>query len=232
MAKGVIYVEETLVKNLVKIGKMESTAARMIIRAIKDKRPDMPAWRFAIEVDDYEEKEELLHNIFAAGNVHGTDLYALETSYAVQLLAAFEGEQLYMKGHRDEKRYSEEYHDYKVTSGSKTGNKFMIPDGEYYLECEDDEHGTVRANMTVLGNDFIIRKGSSLLPWKKYRDTEPLRRRAVNVEGKHTLEDAVCRSHNEAASWVMGYCCSGRTLWKNQDGVSIEDAGQDECDEA
>ena len=41
--------------------------------------------------------------------------------------------------------------------------------------------------MTVLGNDFIIRKGSSLLPWKKYRDTEPLRRRAVNVEGKHTL---------------------------------------------
>lgn len=43
MAKGVIYVEETLVKNLVKIGKMESTAARMIIRAIKDKRPDMPA---------------------------------------------------------------------------------------------------------------------------------------------------------------------------------------------
>lgn len=52
--------------------------------------------------------------------------------------------------------------------------------------------------MTVLGNDFIIRKGSSLLPWKKYRDTEPLRRRAVNVEEKHTLEDAVCRSHNEA----------------------------------
>ena len=54
--------------------------------------------------------------------------------------------------------------------------------------------------MTVLGNDFIIRKGS-LLPWKKYRDTEPQQRRAVNVEGKHTLGDAVCRSHNEAASW-------------------------------
>ena len=75
--------------------------------------------------------------------------------------------------------------------------------------------------MTVRGNDFIIRKGSSLLPWKKYRDTEPLRRRALNVEGNHTLEDAVCRSHNVAASRVMGYCCSGRILWKYLVGVSI-----------
>ena len=230
MAKGVIYVEKTLTKNLMKIGKMESTAAMMFIRAIKDKSPDMPVCRFAIEVDDYDEKEELLYNIFAASNVHGTYLYALETSYAVQLLAAFEGEQLYMKGHRKEKKYLEEYHDYRVISGSKYGNKFMIPDGEYYLECEDDEHGIVRANMIVRGNNFIIRKGSSLLPGKKYRDTEPLRSRAVNVEGKHTLEDAVCRSHNEAASWIMGYYCSGRTLWKNQDGVTIEDVGQDECD--
>ena len=115
----------------------------------------------------------------------------------------------------------------------------ICSDGQraFGLHCADRHaHGAVVIvflyTFCKLRNDFIIRKGSSLLPWKKYRDTEPLRRRAVNVEGKHTLEDAVCRSHNEAASWVMGYCCSGRTLWKNQDGVSIEDVGQDECDEA
>lgn len=53
--------------------------------------------RFAIEVDDYHDKEALLDNIFSKSQVPGTELFALDINLVIQLLSSFEGTVIYPK---------------------------------------------------------------------------------------------------------------------------------------
>lgn len=53
--------------------------------------------RFAIEVEDYDDKEKLIDDIFSKSKVHNTELYALDVELAVQLLSSFEGNQVFPK---------------------------------------------------------------------------------------------------------------------------------------
>ena len=43
---------------------------------------------FAIEVDNYDEKEILLHTIFAKSRLDNTELFALDVNIAIQLLSS------------------------------------------------------------------------------------------------------------------------------------------------
>lgn len=94
MARGILYVMTTVVPGLVKIGKTGTTNydSRMYnlerngyanVTGLKR--------RFAIEVDDYDEKESLLDTIFSKSNVVGTELFAIDVNIVVQLLSSFEG---------------------------------------------------------------------------------------------------------------------------------------------
>lgn len=98
MAKGILYVMTTVVDGLIKIGKTGSLnfESRMYnlerngyanVTGLKR--------RFAIEVEDYSEKEELLDTIFEKSNVPGTELFALDINLVVQLLSSFEGQIIY-----------------------------------------------------------------------------------------------------------------------------------------
>ena len=53
--------------------------------------------RFAIEVEDYDDKEKLIDDIFSKSKVSNTELYALDVELAVQLLLSFEGNQIFPK---------------------------------------------------------------------------------------------------------------------------------------
>ena len=100
MSRGILYVMTTVVDGLIKIGKTGSAnfESRMYnlehngyanVTGLKR--------RFAIEVDDYEEKEKLLDNIFEKSNVKGTELFAVDINIAVQLLSSFDGRIVYPK---------------------------------------------------------------------------------------------------------------------------------------
>ena len=52
---------------------------------------------FAIEVDNYDEKEKMLHNIFSKSQVQDSELFTLDIDLAKQLLSAFEGIVIYPK---------------------------------------------------------------------------------------------------------------------------------------
>lgn len=50
---------------------------------------------FAIELDDYDEKESLLHEIFSKHQVGSSELFALDQDLARQLLLSFDGKVIY-----------------------------------------------------------------------------------------------------------------------------------------
>lgn len=53
--------------------------------------------KFAILVDDYENKEVLLHKIFAKSKIADTECFAIKINLVKKLLSAFAGEQIYPK---------------------------------------------------------------------------------------------------------------------------------------
>lgn len=98
MAKGIIYVMSTVVDGLIKIGKTGSNnfESRMYNLEHDGYRNVVGLRRqFAIEVDDYDEKERLLDNIFSKSQVPNTELFALDIQLVIQLLSSFEGRVVY-----------------------------------------------------------------------------------------------------------------------------------------
>ena len=81
MAKGIIYLMTTAVTGLIKIGKTRSAQYQERMRNLESngyynvvglKRA------FAIEVDDYKDKEKLLHEIFSKHQIANSELFALD----------------------------------------------------------------------------------------------------------------------------------------------------------
>ncbi len=59
----------------------------------------------AIELKDYEDKENLLHEIFGKHQVGSSELFALDEELAKQLLLSFEGEVIYPENVNREKEF-------------------------------------------------------------------------------------------------------------------------------
>lgn len=98
MARGIIYITSTVVEGLIKIGKCQSDQYEHRMYGLEHngycnvvglKR------RFAIEVEDYDEKEKLLHTIFKKSQVADSELFSLDLDLAIQLLSAFEGKVIF-----------------------------------------------------------------------------------------------------------------------------------------
>lgn len=98
MSKGIIYVMSTVIPGLIKIGKTKTDnyENRMYTLENNGYRNTTGLRRaFAIEVNDFDEKEKLLHTIFEKSQVSDTELFALDVDIAIQLLSSFEGRQVY-----------------------------------------------------------------------------------------------------------------------------------------
>lgn len=100
MAKGIIYLMSTVVDGLIKIGKTESNnfENRMYnlerhgycnVNGLKRE--------FAIEVDNYSEKEALLDKLFSKSQINNSELFAVDIDLAKQLLSAFDGKVVHPK---------------------------------------------------------------------------------------------------------------------------------------
>ena len=158
MAKGILYVMTTVVDGLVKIGKTGTTnfESRMYnlehngyanVTGLKRK--------FAIEVEDYSEKESLLDTIFEKSNVPGTELFAIDVNLVIQLLSSFDGTVVYPKAEKKEKIFGEATDKLEKQSepvdkrsrfrfsevGISAGTELTyIPDASIRVKVVDDTH--------------------------------------------------------------------------------------------
>ncbi len=138
--KGIVYVMTTAVSGLIKIGKtgtenyqerMRNLEANGYYNVVGLKR------FFAIKLEDYQDKESLLHEIFGKHQVGSSELFALDEELVKQLLLSFDGKIIYPENINKEKEFdaiSETRKQGKLFSfyrkGLKNGDKVAFIDDE------------------------------------------------------------------------------------------------------
>lgn len=220
MSKGIIYVMETVVPGLVKIGKTGSSnfEGRMYnlerngyFNVVGLKR------RFAIEVEDYDEKEAMLDEIFSKARVPNSELFALDIDLVIQLLSSFEGEQVYPESESKEESFGQatEQRNFKDAWS-------LVPDGEYHLKVTKKGVGTAVATMLVEDGAFIVKAGSTCLPVKDGVWVPECRATAPITDGV-LKADVPTRAPSTASQLVLGYASNGWVLWKDANGKTLDE---------
>ncbi len=218
MAKGIIYVMTSVVSGLIKIGKTgtENFEARMYqlerngyCNVVGLKR------KFAIEVDDYDEKEQLLDEIFGKSRVQNSELFALDADLVVQLLSSFEGKQIFPG-----EISKEEVFEGAAAERQVKADWALIPDGDYYLSQSVKGFGKIKATMRVESGTMTVLRGCVCVPVKPGWVPDA-RRTAPIVDG--ILQDDTPVNSPSTAGWiVLGKANNGWTTWKDKRGNPID----------
>ena len=219
MPKGIIYAMTTVVPGLVKIGKTGSQnfEQRMYIlerngyfNVVGLKR------RFAIEVEDYDEKEALLDEIFSKSRVPNSELFALDIDLVIQLLSSLEGKQVYPKQESKEDSFDQATEERRVKDDWS-----RIPNGSYHMEKKTAED-TATATMIAKDGNFTVKAGARCLPTKKGQWVPESRRTAKIDDNGILQEDVTCRAPSTASWVVLGRVNNGWKTWKAEDGSFID----------
>jgi hypothetical protein len=110
MAKGIIYLMTTAVSGLVKIGKTGTSNYSERMRFLEANGYYNVAGLkryFAIEVEDYDDKESLLHETFSKHQVGNSELFALDQDLIRQLLLSFDGTVIYPENINKEREFDQ-----------------------------------------------------------------------------------------------------------------------------
>lgn len=106
--KGIIYIMTTAVSGLIKIGQTGTNNYKERMRNLEANGYYNVAGLkrfFAIELEDYSEKESLLHDIFNKHQVGESELFALDQELIRQLLLSFKGSIVYPENINQEKEF-------------------------------------------------------------------------------------------------------------------------------
>ena len=221
MAKGIIYVMTTVVPGLIKIGKTGSTnfESRMYQLERHGYSNVVGLKRyFAIEVDDYDEKEQLLQAIFSKSKLENSELFALDVNLAVQLLSSFEGKQVYPVDTTKEEVFDD--------ASEKRGTS-AIPNGIYYFNRKIKAWGkNATGKMKVENGKFIVLKGSICCPirgkgWTSTKQID-LKRESSPFKGDTLQVDVEFTSPSLAAAFITYKPENGWTEWKTESGDPID----------
>lgn len=121
--RGIIYIMTTAVSGLIKIGKAGSQNYSERMRHLeRNGYYNVSGLKqfFAIELEDYDDKESLLHEIFSKHRVDDSELFALDCELVQQLLLAFDGKVVYPKNINKDHEFDE------VTKSRKQGVLFSF----------------------------------------------------------------------------------------------------------
>ena len=123
-SKGIIYIMSTVVPGLIKIGKTQSSQYENRMQTLESngyRNITGLKREFAIEVEDYSEKEALMHNIFCTSRIKNTELFSLDLDLAIQLFSSLEGRQIYPKPYTKSKEQVFEEASEKFEEGLSPG---------------------------------------------------------------------------------------------------------------
>lgn len=183
MSKCIIYIMTSVLPGLIKIGKTGSDNYEKRMYNIEQNgyRNITGLKRaFAIEVDEYDEKEILLHTIFEKSQVAATEMFSLDVDIAIQLLSSFEGKVIYPKNENKIDIFNE---------AADNSNSMLIPDGEYYLHRKKESDGKeIKANAFIEAGRWTLKKGS-IIGIRVYSE----RRKLLKNKDFRRFSMSVCR---------------------------------------
>ncbi len=218
MAKGIIYLMTTVVSGLIKIGKTGNEQFENRMRFLESNGyANITGLKreFAIEVDGYDEKEKLIHDIFSKSRIVGTELFALDIEVAKSLLSSLDGKQIYPKDKSKKEVFKESTEEIKL----KTEVEF-VPDGEYVLNRNIKGFGKVNGKAIVKDGVFKVLKGSFC--GNTGKGYIPSIRRNAKIKDNILQEDIVCMNPSSAGWIVIGKSNNGWVEWKDLQGNLIE----------
>jgi len=139
--KGVIYIMTTAVSGLIKIGQTGISNFQERMRNLEaNGYYNVTGLKnfFAIELEDYEDKENLLKEIFSKHQVGNSELFALDYELVRQLLLSFDGKVIYPENINKEKEFD------NVSKVRKQGERFSfyqkgLKNGDEIVFCDDQE---------------------------------------------------------------------------------------------
>lgn len=143
---------------------------------------------FAIELDDYDEKEKLLHEIFYKSRVPNTELFALDVDLVTHLLSSSEGRQVYPELETKEEVYNKSKNEFKSKQDVN-----LIPDGTYTLNRSIRGYGKVYTEMVVENGILTLKSGAKCAPL--VRENPPKDVLRANVINNVLQEDYVLHLH-------------------------------------
>jgi hypothetical protein len=219
MGKGIIYVMSTVVPGLIKIGKTGTANFNSRMYNLERNGYFNVAGlqcKFAIEVNNYDEKEELLDEIFSKSRIPNSELFALDIDLVIQLLSSFEGTKIF-----PEKETKEQVFDEVAAERRIKRDWVKIPDGIYHISGNKKGFGPVTATMKVKNGSFIVQKGSTCVPVDDDKWIPEVRRTAPIKDNK-LQADVACNSPSSAGWIVWGRSNDGWKQWKDQEGHLIE----------
>lgn len=226
MSRGIIYVCSTAVDGLIKIGRTTDFQSRM--KHLEDNGYRNVAGlkrQFAIELDNHEEIEQLLDDLFDKSRVGNTELFSLDINKIIQLLSSFDGKQIYPTDETKQEVFE---------NATEIIQSQMIPDGEYSLSRKiKGVEKTVTASMVVLDGKIILKKGSIIAPYKKIKTPSwTLTRKSMKIDNNSILlEDVECSAPSMAAALVVGGPANGWTSWKDKNNQFIDIYRKKDIDE-
>lgn len=218
MAKGIIYLMTTVVSGLIKIGKTGNEQFENRMRFLESNGyANITGLKreFAIEVDEYDDKEKLIHDIFSKSRISNTELFALDIETAKSLLASLDGKQIYPKDKTKKEVFEESTEEIKL----KTDAGF-IPDGEYFLNRNIKGFGKVNGKAIVKDGVFTLLKGS--ICGDTGNGYIPSIRKNAKIYNNILQEDMICSNPSSAGWIVIGKSNNGWIEWKDIKGNSIE----------
>lgn len=218
MAKGIIYVMTTIVSGLIKIGKTGNEQFEKRMRFLESNGyANITGLKreFAIEVDGYDEKEKLIHDIFSKSRIVGTELFALDIEVAKSLLSSLDGKQIYPKDKSKKEVFKESTEEIKL----KTEGGF-VPDGEYVLNRNIKGFGKVNGKAIAKDGVFTVLRGS--VCGNTGKGYIPSIRKNAKIEDNILQENIVCMNPSSAGWIVIGKSNNGWREWKDSNGNSIE----------
>ena len=222
MSKGIIYIMTTAVPGLIKIGKTGSANFEQRMYNLEhDGYRNVTALKrsFAIEVDDYDEKEAMLHTIFEKSRVADTELFALDVNIVTQLLSSFDGVVVFPKTET-----KAEVFDAAVDNAKGK----LLPNGTYtFQKKKKSDNRIVKATATIDYGRWTLLKGSVLGIVEDMGVPQKAKTLRVNMPIDSTgklLEDTELGecSPSFAGSIVMNQSINGWTDWKDKDGNPVD----------
>ncbi len=222
MGKGIIYIMTSIVPGLIKIGKTNSNNFEQRMYNLEHNGySNVTGFKrvFAIEVDNYDEKEKMLHNIFEKSRVADTELFALDVNLVTELLSSFAGTIIFPKTETREEIFD--------TATENIKSK-LIPNGRYKFEKKKkSDNKIVKATAEVKNGNWKLLKGSVLgisedagvsQKAKSIREKLPLDNNGKLLED---VELGEC-SPSFVGSVVLNQSNDGWTDWKNKTGQPID----------
>lgn len=220
MAKGIIYVMKTCVDGLIKIGRTGINNFEQRMSELERNgyhRISVLYREFAIAVEDFEDKEELLHRIFEKSRVGDSELFAVNIEDVKQLMSSMAGTVIYPKGLSANQVFEQ-------ATEIIESKKGIIPNGVYYLSQKARNGGfSIKAQLFVDNGKLMLKQGSMIGELTgKITDGWLSVRNSLSVENHILKEDVECDSPSMASSIVVGHASNGWDLWKTSSGEKID----------